>query len=187
MSTVNKDIKYIYALRNTLSDEIFYVGYSYNPIRRKSQHISGKEFAGGGKEKCAVIQRLKTAGLKPSLEILDFIHCNEDMWVRQFEKVWIEYMRECGHPLTNYRHFQPWLKKPLKPYSWLINTTKFIGEMECDKDRQFEIRRLALEGNCLFQGLKYAIYWPAYLHYYNLGLLTSGKRFRFACDYLKDN
>lgn len=87
-------LTYIYALRNTFTGKLFYVGKSNNPINRYHQHLSNLS----NDRKCYIIDELIRSGFKPELVILAQVP--EDLW-REWERGYIKHIMELGHPLTN--------------------------------------------------------------------------------------
>lgn len=84
---------FIYALLDPRNEETSYVGQTIDPDERLKDHCSNKKYYCG-----RWIQLLKSAGLRPVMEILDVVPDTEaDFWEREY----IQNFRERGFRLTN--------------------------------------------------------------------------------------
>jgi hypothetical protein len=75
---------FIYALNDPRTGECRYVGKSDRPTHRFGQHLSSKVKT----PVCCWIRGLKSAGLKPVLEILDEVPASQwEFWEREYLRV----------------------------------------------------------------------------------------------------
>ena len=86
----------IYALKDPLSGEIRYVGWSFNPERRLNQHLSAAR-KGVQTHNAAWLRKLLSLGRKPDVQILE----SGDGSPFQAEISWIARMKHQGCRLTN--------------------------------------------------------------------------------------
>lgn len=86
---------FIYALRRPDTKDIFYIGKSYNPKLRLSQHLN--EARRGGRNK-AKLKEMVGLGVFPELIILE--ETNEENW-QEAEKKWIAFYRRDNDALLN--------------------------------------------------------------------------------------
>lgn len=87
----------IYALIDSRTNEIRYIGKSKNIEVRLKAHIN-ESIKGRKSHKCDWIRQLLNLELRPILQILE--ECDEDNW-KEREQYWIKYYKERGCKLTN--------------------------------------------------------------------------------------
>ena len=85
---------YIYGLIDPTLHKICYIGRTINLYNRLEQHVD--EVASSIKG--AWIKRLRAAGIRPTLVVLDYF---ENGNAEAIELWWIEFGRRAGWPLTN--------------------------------------------------------------------------------------
>ena len=93
---------YIYTLTNPLNNEVFYVGYTNNPIRRLNEHIKYKY----NPHKDSIIDEILCSGLKPILDVIDecdyFFNQEQNMFEHERLEIYhIKKHRDSGINLTN--------------------------------------------------------------------------------------
>lgn len=88
---------YIYCLSDPLTNEIRYVGKTWNVMHRFGQHISDSKQS----HKTNWIKSLKSAGLLPEIDVLEILHVETDSEWQSSEGWWISYLRSIGCRLTN--------------------------------------------------------------------------------------
>lgn len=93
-----EEIKYtIYKLIDPISDEIRYVGLTFNDLKQRlKSHCSEKSSS----HKSNWIKKLKSFGLKPIIETIEENISSYDE-VCNREIYWIDKLKNDGHPLTN--------------------------------------------------------------------------------------
>jgi len=87
---------YIYALGNSLTGEVRYVGMTYNVRRRFGAHC--RDSKNQNTHKSNWIKKLLASNLKPIIHIIDIV--DEDEW-KEAEKKWIVFYKSMGVRLTN--------------------------------------------------------------------------------------
>lgn len=85
---------FIYALLDSRTGHIRYVGKSDNPDQRLLRHTKER----GSAHKNNWLRQLEREGLWPVLRVIE--ECSRDNW-QERERYWIAFYREAGEPLTN--------------------------------------------------------------------------------------
>ena len=86
---------FIYTLSDPVTGFIRYVGKANDPAKRLNAHLLRKE---ANPHKWNWIQKLKSQGFKPVLDIID--ECDQSEW-EDIERFYIAYLRFCGCDLVN--------------------------------------------------------------------------------------
>lgn len=101
------DIDYVYCLRNPIDDYgVFYVGRSYNPSLRLTQHIGDGRSSLKATGKNMIIRDILDCGKIPVMSIIDStkIWCRYDRYMANYKEIyWIRFYMEIGWKLTNVR------------------------------------------------------------------------------------
>lgn len=89
----------IYALKNPLTQEYFYVGITGASLNvRLNGHMSSTD---KNDDKLCVINKIKAAGHKPEIVLLEEIPVIGNKDNREKEVYWVNALIKAGHPLTN--------------------------------------------------------------------------------------
>lgn len=91
-----RPMRYIYVLLEPDADIVRYVGQTTDPKQRLVAHLA---CPGENKAKDEWIKRLKTAGLKPRMEVVQRTKDNHEAALAEEE--WIEFYRVHHHPVLN--------------------------------------------------------------------------------------
>lgn len=119
----------IYALRNPVTEETFYVGCSVNTQNRLYGHIAETKYRDNAKS--AIIDGLLTFGYEPELKTLDSIIASDPKIAHRVEQYWILRLLEQGEPLVNKNDATPsWTKTP--PYKDIAHI-KTIAHLPLDE------------------------------------------------------
>lgn len=99
------DIDYVYCLRNPIENyDIFYVGRTYTPNLRLTQHITAGRSQLKITGKNMIIRDILDANKIPLMAIIDStkIWCNYDRYMANYKEIyWIKFYMEIGWRLTN--------------------------------------------------------------------------------------
>lgn len=99
------DIDYVYCLRNPIENyEIFYVGRSYSPNLRLTQHINEGRNCLKPTGKNLTVREILDDCKIPVMSIIDTtkIWCRYDRYMAEYKEVyWIKFYMEIGWRLTN--------------------------------------------------------------------------------------
>jgi len=89
---------YIYSLKNPITNEIRYIGKTGDLHRRLQNHISHSKTH--NTRICNWIKSLITNNLLPIIDIIEI--CNDSNWEER-EIYWIQYYKDLGFNLVNFR------------------------------------------------------------------------------------
>ena len=86
---------YIYGLKDPRDGQIYYIGKSNDPKRRKREHLENRDC---NAQRVAWLEDLRSSCLEPELVVLAKVECKD--W-QESEIYWIARGHEEGWPLTN--------------------------------------------------------------------------------------
>lgn len=95
------DYAFLYVLIDPRIEKVFYVGSTYKPKYRLTDHLRESKQRGGkswGSAKEKYIYAMLQDGVTPVMSILEVFDYNETLPKEQY---WIEVLALEGHPLTN--------------------------------------------------------------------------------------
>jgi group I intron endonuclease len=88
METADTNNYFIYCLKDPISLEIRYIGFTSKTLKyRLSKHIDNAKYNKHNKHLCNWILKYLKLDLKPIIELIEI--CNEDNWIER-EKYWIK-------------------------------------------------------------------------------------------------
>lgn len=89
METADTNNYFIYCLKDPISLEIRYIGFTSKTLKyRLSKHIDNAKYNKHNKRLCNWILKYLKLDLKPIIELIEV--CNENNWIER-EKYWIKY------------------------------------------------------------------------------------------------
>lgn len=89
METADTNNYFIYCLKDPISQEIRYIGFTTKTLKyRLSKHIDNAKYNKHNKHLCNWILKYLKLNLKPIIELIEI--CNKDTWIER-EKYWIKY------------------------------------------------------------------------------------------------
>lgn len=89
METADTNNYFIYSLKDPISQEIRYIGFTTKTLKyRLLKHIDNAKYNKHNKHLCNWILKYLKLDLKPIIELVEI--CNKDTWIEK-EKYWIKY------------------------------------------------------------------------------------------------